>query len=304
MPSEIAGRRAHDCQSDNGVGGREIVIVITTPTGQIGGQVLDRLLEGEDPIRVIVRDPSRLDIRIRDRVEVIQGSHDHPAVLDRALDGADGLFWLVPPNLHGPRAEEHYQAFARPAADAIRRHKVAHVVGVSSAGHGWPARAGILSAAFAMDAEIERTGVAYRALSMPFYMENLLRQLGAIREQGAFFLAYSPDRPLASVATRDIAAAAAALLADRSWTGQENVPVFGPDRLSPSAMAEVISDVLGRPVAYRQVSLADFGSTLSQRGASEDLMHAVAVAPTSALLSNEIAVAVLAVQPVAGVIYD
>jgi hypothetical protein len=52
------------------------------------------------------------------------------------------------------------------------------------------------------------------------------------------------------------------------------------------------------------VSLADFGSTLSQRGASEDLMHAVAVAPTSALLSNEIAVAVLAVQPVAGVIYD
>jgi hypothetical protein len=39
-------------------------------------------------------------------------------------------------------------------------------------------------------------------------------------------------------------------------------------------MAEVISDVLGRPVAYRQVSLADFGSTLSQRGASEDLMHA------------------------------
>jgi uncharacterized protein YbjT (DUF2867 family) len=82
------------------------------------------------------------------------------------------------------------------------------------------------------------------------------------------------------------------------------VLVFGPDRLSPSAMAEVISDVLGRPVAYRQVSLADFGSTLSQRGASEDLMHAVAVAPTSALLSNEIAVAVLAVQPVAGVIYD
>jgi uncharacterized protein YbjT (DUF2867 family) len=53
------------------------------------------------------------------------------------------------------------------------------------------------------------------------------------------------------------------------------VPVFGPDRLSPSAMAEVISDVLGRPVAYRRVSPADFGSTLSQRGASQDLVNDV-----------------------------
>ena len=91
----------------------------------------------------------------------------------------------------------------------------------------------MLSAALAMDAEIERTGTAYRALSMPFYSENLLAQLGAIREQGTFSLAFAADRPLASVATRDIAVNAAALLADRSWAGQERVPVFGPDRISP-----------------------------------------------------------------------
>jgi uncharacterized protein YbjT (DUF2867 family) len=95
-------------------------------------------------------------------------------------------------------------AFARPAAEAIRRHRVAHVVAVSSAGHAWPARAGVLSAAFAMDAEISRTGAAYRALSPPFFMENLLGQVAAIREHGMFSLANAADRSLATVATRDI----------------------------------------------------------------------------------------------------
>jgi uncharacterized protein YbjT (DUF2867 family) len=52
------------------------------------------------------------------------------------------------------------------------------------------------------------------------------------------------------VATRDIASTAANLLTDLTWTGQENLPVFGPDRLTPDGMAEVISQELGRPVAY------------------------------------------------------
>ena len=229
------------------------MLVITTPTGQIGTQVLALLLEHRDRIRVIVRDPLRLDSGVRRRVDVIQGSHDDPAVLSRALKGADGLFWLVPPGLAGTSTEERYLGFTRPAADAIRRHGVSHVVGVSSAGHDWPTRAGVLSAAFAMDAEIERTGTAYRALSMPFYMENLLTQLGAIREHGTFSLAFAADRPLAMVATRDIAATAAALLADRSWTGQEHVSVFGPDRITPNAMAAVMSEVLDRTVSLQTV---------------------------------------------------
>ncbi len=249
------------------------MLVITTPTGRIGKQVLALLLGQQDPIRVIVRDPIRLDPAVRSRVEIFQGSHDDPAVLSRALDGAAGLFWLVPPGLSGTNTEERYLSFARPAADAILRYGVPHVVGVSSAGHGWPARAGVLSAAFAMDAEIARTGTAYRALSMPFYMENLLAQLGAIREQGVFSLANAADRPLATVATRDIAAKAAALLSDRSWTGQENVPVFGPDRLSPNAMAAVMSEVLGRTVTFRQISVDDVKSALTQRGASEGVVR-------------------------------
>ncbi|MEU8058685.1 NAD(P)H-binding protein [Microbispora bryophytorum] len=245
------------------------MIVVTTPTGQIGGRLVRRLLDQDEEVRVVVRDASRLDDTVRERVEITEGSHDDPAVLDKALPGAEALFWLVPPNPAAPSAEEHYLRFARAGADAVARHGVGHVVGVSSAGHGWPAPAGVLSAAFAMDAELGRSGAAYRALSMPFYMENLLGQLDAILGRGAFSLTCAGDLPLASIATRDIAGVAADLLTDLSWTGQENLPVFGPGRLTPDGMAEVIGRELGRPVAYRRVSLDDYASLLRSRGAGD-----------------------------------
>ena len=44
--------------------------VSTTPTGQIGRQVLANVLDGTQPVRVIVRDPDRLPDQVRGRVSV------------------------------------------------------------------------------------------------------------------------------------------------------------------------------------------------------------------------------------------
>ncbi len=245
------------------------MIVVTTPTGQVGRRLVRHLLAGGSKVEVVVRDAARLDDDVREQVGVVEGTHDDPAALDAALSGADALFWLVPPNPAAASAEDHYLAFARAGAAAVRRHGVGHVVAVSSAGHGWTKPAGVLSAAFAMDAELARSGAAYRAVSPPFYMENLLGQLPAIRERGTFSLTWAGDRPLATIATRDIAATAAGLLTDLSWTGQADVPLFGPDRLTPDGMAEVLSEELGRPVAYRRSTLAEFAALRRSQGASE-----------------------------------
>jgi short-subunit dehydrogenase involved in D-alanine esterification of teichoic acids len=57
-------------------GGRMIeMIVITAPTSKIGRQVLERIFENGEEIRVIGRDPERISEAIRERVEVIQGTH-------------------------------------------------------------------------------------------------------------------------------------------------------------------------------------------------------------------------------------
>jgi len=51
------------------------MIVVTAPTGHIGSQVLSTLLQHDEAVRVIVRDPDRLPAEVRDRVEVVTGSH-------------------------------------------------------------------------------------------------------------------------------------------------------------------------------------------------------------------------------------
>lgn len=250
------------------------MIVLTTPTGDVGSQLLAELLNtGGQQLRVIVRDPSRLPDAVRDQVQVVTGSHSDPAVLDQALDGAHGLFWLIPPTMRANSAEEYYLAFARPAAKAIARHQVGHVVGISSAGWDWPHSAGLLSAAHSMDAELERSNAAYRSLGMGFYMENLLRPLPTMISDGVLSLPLLPDRPLALIATQDIAAKAADLLRDESWEGIEHLPVFSPDRLTPEEMACTIGEVLGSSVAFKQADLEQVTASMIARGVPEGLAH-------------------------------
>src|SRR6266699_1937242 len=96
------------------------MIVVTAPTGLIGHQVLNNLLDRDEPIRVIVRDPSRLPAHIRERVEVVQGSHGDLDVVTRAFAGADSVFWLLPPDPRAESVEAAYVDFSRSACEAFK----------------------------------------------------------------------------------------------------------------------------------------------------------------------------------------
>src|SRR5580704_5035106 len=247
------------------------MIVITAPTGLIGHQVLSNVLGSGEPVRVIVRDPSRLPAEARERVEVIQGSHGDINVADQAFAGAGAVFWLVPPDPHADSAEAAYVDFTRPACDAFKRHGVQRVVGISALGRGTVAaqHAGLATASLAMDDLIASTGVSYRALTMPSFMDNLLRQVAPIKNQGVFFSPIAGDRKLPACATRDIAAAAATLLLDRSWSGQGSVAVLGPEDLSFNDMARIMSEVLGKPVRYQQIPFDAYKARFIGFGMSE-----------------------------------
>ncbi len=226
------------------------MIVITTPAGNIGRQVLEDLLDSGEQLRLVTRDRSGIPADTRRRVEVIEGSHGDPAVADKAFDGADAVFWLTPPDPRAESLEAAFVGFTRPAAEAFRKHGVKRVVGVSALGRGtpWVARAGYVTASLAMDDLIAGTGVAYRALTNPSFMDNIASQGGAIKNQGMFFSPIDGDRKLPAVATRDIAAAASRLLLDDSWRGTGEVSLLGPEDLSFNDMARIMSEVLATPV--------------------------------------------------------
>ncbi len=115
---------------------------------------------------------------------------------------------------------------------------------------------------------LRTTGAAARGLALPAFMDNALQQVEAIR-QGRMLGPIDPDKKLPHTATRDTGAAAARLLADLSWTGQEDVPVLGPEELSYNDLAAIISEVIGREVRYEQVPLDAFKAQLMARGLTD-----------------------------------
>ena len=252
------------------------MIVVTAPTGLIGHQVLENLLGSGQPVRVIVRDPSRLPAHARERVEIVQGSHSDADVMDQAFAGADAVFWLVPPDPHAGSVEAAYVDFTRPACDTFKRHEVRRVVGISALGRGTAVagHAGLVTASLAMDDLIASSGVSYRALTMPSFMDNLLRQTEPIKNRGVFVTPISGDRKLPSCATRDIATVAARLLLDNSWSGASHVAVLGPQDLSFNDMAQIMSEILGKPVRYQQISAQALKDRLTGAGMSDAMAQA------------------------------
>jgi uncharacterized protein YbjT (DUF2867 family) len=247
------------------------MIVITTPAGTIGHQVLENLLDTAEHLRLVARDLSGIPARVRQDVEVIEGSHGDPAVVDKAFDGADAVFWLCPPDPHAESIEAAYTGFTRPAAEAFRKHGVKRVVGVSALGRGtpWAAHAGYVTASLAMDDLIAGSGAAYRALTNPSFMDNIAVQAAAIKNQGMFFSPIDGDRKLPAVATRDIAAAATRLLIDDSWSGAGEVPLLGPEDLSFNDMAQIISEVLGRQVRFQRITFEAYKDRFTGFGMSD-----------------------------------
>jgi uncharacterized protein YbjT (DUF2867 family) len=72
------------------------LILVTGATGYVGGRLVPRLLEAGYRVRVLARDPSRLQGRQwLDRVEVFKGDVLRPETLAPALAGVDVAYYLI-----------------------------------------------------------------------------------------------------------------------------------------------------------------------------------------------------------------
>ena len=241
------------------------MIVLTAPTSKIGRQVLANLLAKQAQVRVIARDPMKLSDEARRAVKVVQGSHSEAGVVAKAFKGADTVFWLVPADPQAANAYAAYVNFSRPGCEAMKAEGVKRVVAVSSLGRGWPKDAGNVTGTLAMDDAIAATGVSFRGLACATFMDNIARQSESLKTKGVFFGVTPSDLKAPACATRDIAQVAAELLLDPAWSGVEEVPILGPEDLSPNEMAAILTDVLGKQVSYQEMAMEDFKGMLTGR---------------------------------------
>ncbi|MGC4026253.1 MAG: NAD(P)H-binding protein [Mesorhizobium sp.] len=222
----------------------------------MGSKVLSGLLERNAPLRVIARTPVKLPAGIRDRAEIIEGSHGEASVVERAFKEPQPI-WLAPLVDAEPGGDADLD-FTRPAAAALQRHQVARIVTITAIGRGtaWQDQRGPVTASIRMDETADGDRRSVSRPGRPSFMENTARQAGATSEPARS--SFVADRQLPFTATRDMAAAAVRLLADTRWDGQQEAPLLGPDDLSFDDQATILSDVVGRPVRYQQISFDQF----------------------------------------------
>ncbi|MEZ0322112.1 MAG: SDR family oxidoreductase [Thermus sp.] len=104
-------------------------VLVTGATGYVGGRLVPRLLERGHRVRVLVRDPARLQGRPwAQAVEAIQGTLEDPKALRKALEGVEAAYYLVHVMLSEARFQEAEERQAHTFAQTAREAGLRHVV--------------------------------------------------------------------------------------------------------------------------------------------------------------------------------
>jgi len=244
-------------------------IAITAPTGNIGSSLVEQLLAVDTALTLLVRNPDRLSALVRSRVKVQQGDLLDANFVRRATEDAEALFLLAPPNYAVPNVRDYYRSISDAATEAVRANSLPHVVFISSVGGG-SQNAGLVTETYGIEDALNATDASVLSLRCGFFMENLLNYLPTLRDQGAFYSLSRPNLPTPMVATRDIAGVAAQKLRDRNWHGKSYLAVQGAADITLEQAAQIIGDVVGKPIRYVQVPSEQVRQTFLTMGASPD----------------------------------
>ena len=76
-------------------------ITVTGATGNIGSLVVAGLLEAGANLKALVRDPAKGETLRRQGVQVFEGSYGDADAVAGAMQGADSVLILAPPNPRG-----------------------------------------------------------------------------------------------------------------------------------------------------------------------------------------------------------
>jgi len=98
------------------------------------------------------------------------------------------------------------------------------------------------------------SGLSYTILQPASYMQNVLGGWQAIVEHGVYAVPYSVETRMSMVDLEDIAEATAVVLTEPGHLGA-TYELAGPEVLTQSQIAEILSKHLERPVRAEQVEI-------------------------------------------------
>ncbi|UYZ58587.1 NmrA family NAD(P)-binding protein [Hymenobacter latericus] len=247
-------------------------IVVTGATGNIGGRLAHELLRLGHRVTAVARSAERLDALRQAGAEVRPGQLSDVAFLTDVLRGADAAFLMLPPHVTAPDNLAYQDDLGQAIAGAVRASGLKQAVNLSSIAADLPAGTGPIVGVHRQEQRLNAIeGLSVVHLRPAYFMENFLPNIGLILGMGINGSATRPELAFPMIATQDIAARAAALLAESVLpAGHSAQLLLGPRNYSMQEATAVLGAAIGRPelpyvqFPYEQAKQGMIGAGLSE----------------------------------------
>jgi uncharacterized protein YbjT (DUF2867 family) len=234
------------------------MILITTP-GKVGREAARLLAETDTPVRLLTRDPSTVTDLQAQGVEVVAGDLEDDAGVHAALrDIADVI-------LVSPAIPEQELRVIRAATHTGVEH-VVKITSKASADSPIARRRGQAQ----IEAGLAASGLRHTLLRSNAYMQNFLMLAPAIAKTAGFGSSAADGR-VGLIDSRDVAAVAAQIAhAPKTHVGR-TYRLTGPQLLTYSDVAKILSEEIGRPITFRARTLDQDREAMIAAGVPEPI---------------------------------
>lgn len=234
-------------------------MILVTTAGKVGSEAVLLLRQREMPVRVLVRNPEKAKALADAGAEIAAGDLDAPASIDAAMAGITAVVLVSP----GVPAQELNVIHSAARAGAGHVIKVTSNASADSpiARRRWQTE---------IEAGLTASGLGHTLLRSNAYMQNVLALAPAIAKTSGFGSSAGQGR-VGMIDARDVAAVAAGIAASPAPHAGKTYWLTGPELISYSGVAAVLSKLLGRPITYRELSFEHDKDAMIRAGVPEPI---------------------------------
>ena len=250
------------------------MFVVLGASGHTGEVVANNLLDSNQQVRVVGRNPEHLQSLTRRGAEAFTADATDPAALTNAFKGAEAAYVLIPPNVTTNDVRGFQERISDAIAAAVRNAGVKHVVALSSIGADKPSGTGPVVGLHNLEQKLNGiNGLNALYLRAGYFMENTLPQATVIRMMGSVVGPLQPTLKLPMIATRDIGKAAADALLRRDFQSKQARELLGHQDLDYTEVARIIGNAIGKPsLGYVHAPNEQLSPALQQMGMSANFV--------------------------------
>lgn len=236
--------------------------LVTGATGNVGSRVVSELLSNHVAVRVLTRDPKKVEALGND-VEVAIGSFQEHAAITAALQGVSHLF-LMNRGLTDDTLDDLLQIAGARGCQRI--------VFLSSVVANFPdSMLGRLH--LQQEERILRSSVGSRVFRATALMTNAFQWIDSIKNEGVV-RNWMGDGLYAPIAPDDVAKFAVHLLMDNE-VSERRYLIAGPELLTIADQVSILSEALGNPIKCVDLSPEKVREDIIRVGTPQPLVAAV-----------------------------